>query len=639
MKDKHTSPAAHLGDNYHNHILAACLIAAVAYIAIAFAQPQYMWIAASAAAFFTLLALFKIKPARAQSRFESQLVKTKKPWCTFADLIAVCRDTGHATDRWVGYGFEWEPSHRQITDAFLKEDWQRAYRRMMLHAKRCRYLRQHWKECLAHPIAAIRKLAAMKALVSLDRGHQWMHAIGREEPRYLTSDELKGHLLVVGTTGAGKSRFLDLQIAQTIMQGQTVIVIDPKGDKGTVENMKRACRIAGREKDFHFLHLARPEISEKFDLLANFSRVEELASRITDCLPGQGGEGQTFIDMGNAILRTIIAGLKYLGEKPTFKLLQYFYHNREELAEKALEAFLVAALSREAVIAALRDEGKRTRLEILSTLYRSQPSRSPEIESLLALAQRDVESLLKTTTSTLGLLERMATGDLGALLSPAPFEHNDAAFLDSRKLIERGGVLYIGLDALSDSAMTRAVGTMFLADLKATAGARYNFSDASRPIALFIDEACELACDPLIQLLNKSRGARFSLCLATQTIADFVSKLGNKAKADSTLGNLNNIVIFRCIDADTQKALAEKLPRTKLQTRVVSHGTSTTSSGILPQSGTVSERLSETDAELVPSALLGALPICEYYGLFGGSHLIKGRIPVLVESAKDFVEE
>src|SRR5437879_3242527 len=49
-------------------------------------------------------------------------------------------------------------------------------------------------------------------------------------PAYLTPDLLRTHLHVLGSTGVGKSFFLEGIIKSLILQGHGVCVIDPHGD-------------------------------------------------------------------------------------------------------------------------------------------------------------------------------------------------------------------------------------------------------------------------------------------------------------------------------------------------------------------------------------------------------------------------
>lgn len=50
---------------------------------------------------------------------------------------------------------------------------------------------------------------------------------------------LGGAILIVGSTGVGKPVFLTCWIAQAIMRGEPVIIIDPKGDHGLADNARR----------------------------------------------------------------------------------------------------------------------------------------------------------------------------------------------------------------------------------------------------------------------------------------------------------------------------------------------------------------------------------------------------------------
>jgi hypothetical protein len=51
-------------------------------------------------------------------------------------------------------------------------------------------------------------------------------------PRWLPIAHSAGHLLIVGTTGAGKTRLLDLLVNQAVRRGAAVVILDPKGKGG-----------------------------------------------------------------------------------------------------------------------------------------------------------------------------------------------------------------------------------------------------------------------------------------------------------------------------------------------------------------------------------------------------------------------
>lgn len=105
-----------------------------------------------------------------------------------------------------------------------------------------------------------------------------------------------------------------------------------------------------------------------------------------------------------------------------------------------------------------------------------------------------------------------------------------------------------------------------LADLAAVAGDHYNYGIKTlTPVNLFIDEAAEVLNQPAIQLMNKGGGADFRVTIATQTFADFASRLGDENKARQVLANTNNKIALRVLDSETQKYIAEGMPQIKVR--------------------------------------------------------------------------
>ncbi|NNC94372.1 MAG: TraM recognition domain-containing protein, partial [Chitinophagales bacterium] len=207
---------------------------------------------------------------------------------------------------------------------------------------------------------------------------------------------------------------------------------------------------------------------------------------------------------------------------------------------------------------------------------------------------------------------------------------NDTRLItDNKKIIDNAQVAYIGLDSLTDSTVGSAIGSIILSDLVAVAGDRYNFGVGNRPVNIFVDEASEVINEPTIQLLNKGRGAQMKMFIATQTIADFETRLGSKESARQVLGNLNNIYALRVIDPDTQEFITENLPKTRLKHVMRTQGMSSQSKSPMMFSANTGERLMEEEGDLFPSQLLGMLPNLEYIAKISGGMIVKGRLPIL----------
>ena len=118
-----------------------------------------------------------------------------------------------------------------------------------------------------------------------------------------------------------------------------------------------------------------------------------MASRIADTLPGQGGEGQVFVEFGREAVRSICDGLELLGQKPTFAKLHHYMLNRTELAVLALERFLRETVSDEAVSEKLKTEKtQEDRFACLVDLYQASGIQSNALDGLISFADQDVAS-------------------------------------------------------------------------------------------------------------------------------------------------------------------------------------------------------------------------------------------------------
>ncbi|WP_245561967.1 TraM recognition domain-containing protein [Lamprocystis purpurea] len=197
---------------------------------------------------------------------------------------------------------------------------------------------------------------------------------------------------------------------------------------------------------------------------------------------------------------------------------------------------------------------------------------STVLDGLLGLYEHEQVHFSKMVASLMPILNMLTSGDLERLLSPVAGTADDPRRLTNlAEVIAADEVLYVGLDSLSDAMVGSAIGSILIADLAAVAGDRYNHQGRLRPVNVFIDESAEVVNDPFIQLLNKGRGAGLRLVIAAQTFADFAARTGSEAKARQVLGNINNLVALRVLDAETQEYVAESLPKTRVTTIMRSH--------------------------------------------------------------------
>ncbi|MEI6318962.1 MAG: conjugative transfer system coupling protein TraD [Pseudomonadota bacterium] len=482
----------------------------------------------------------------------------------------------------------------------------------------------------------------------------------RPRPLYMPADALSSHTLVFGQTGTGKTRLAELLVTSFLARHPdgVVLVIDPKGDRDLHALLARACRCTGRGDALVSVHPAFPGESVRFDPLRNFNRASSIASRITSLLPSPG-QGDAFVQFAWRAIHSIVEAMVYVGMRPTLASIRRCLEgDARPLLAQVLQAWeartgqpacgVSVDAQPELAHAAGRHPGRTRaradvaldpRLGAAVARYRAQVVACPDrheaaVEGLLSWVTHDPVHRSKMIQNVLPLLTALTSGALGPLLSPDASDGNDRRpVFDARKVIDQRRCLYLGLDALVDPVVAGAIGAIVLADLAQVAGELFNDrSGLPRvPVLVFVDEAAEVVNAPLVQLLNKSRGAGFSICLAAQTVHDYEAKLGSAAAARMLLGNPGNLIALRTADLETQRFCAGSLSPVPIET--IAHSRST---GIGPAfdaragGSTIGTRRDLRDVPLFAPEWLGLLPDLHFVARIAGGRTVKGELPRLV---------
>ncbi len=247
----------------------------------------------------------------------------------------------------------------------------------------------------------------------------------------------------------------------------------------------------------------------------------------------------------------------------------------------------------------------------------------------------------KLTASLLPLMEKLTSGPVGKLLSPDYSDtHDHRPVLDWMHVIREGGIVYIGLDALSDSDVASAVGNSMFADLTSIAGRLYKHGTTyglpnskenfSRTITIHADEFNELVGNEFIPMVNKAGGAGLQMNAYTQTLSDIEAGIGNRAKAGQIIGNFNTLFMLRVKNEETARLLTDQLPQVRLYTKTPESRTTDNNDPdtLVDFVSRNSDRFSEQDADIVSPAYLVALPKGEAFALIEGGQLYKLRLPL-----------
>ncbi len=474
-----------------------------------------------------------------------------------------------------------------------------------------------------------------KKFVDTEGGAYWLHGLAQEKEIFTALDNLVGHTLVTGTTRVGKTRMFDLLIGQAIARGEVVIIVDPKGDHGLADNAMKMCAALGDANRFEYFNPAQPENSVCIDPMRNWNRKTELASRVAALIPSETG-ADPFTAFSWKVLNDIINGFIMIEKRPTLVDLKHFVEGGvDSLLLNVLRThFQHTVLEWETRISGFIKHNKNNLLQAYANFYKGiviHEQQSVEIDGLLSSYEHNREHFQKMVASLIPILSMLTAAPLAELLSPDTKQISSKKVTDMARIIRGKKVLYVGLDALSDSTVGSAIGSIILADLAAVAGDRYNYGLEGNvtPVNIFIDEAAEVLNQPSIQLMNKGGGALFRVTIATQTFADFTVRLGDPNKARQVLANTNNKITFRVLDTETQEYIAEGIPKIKVKSMSVQYGHNVDGNIQDEYTATYKESSSDEEADLIPPAILGELPPLHFFARMSGGRTLKGRIPIL----------
>lgn len=608
--------------------VAWSLAAFVFYVSVALAIPVLRLGAVGLAVVFLVFALRKIGPMKRRSAFVHRMLGKDKRTYTYEEFRRLMAGRLFQGEFWIGDGFLWEQSQCLKAHELGRCDMNRVYRKAVT-GEALKHFILHPGQWL-HPLKNGLEILKIQRRVADSNGFPWIHAIEPSEHVMVPEDDIFKHVLVVGSSGSGKTCFLQSVIAQAIQKEWEVLVVDPKGDDGLMNVIGTFSELCGRE--FKFFSVSNTEESTPINLMANFGRGGELAPRLASVLQG-GGDSEAFRKMSESAARAVIGGMLLLEEKPTCKLIYDRLMDRVSFANRVLTRWLTMKLE---IQEDDLPKGRtvETTFEVLEAFYRAKGVLSSDVTAVVDLAHKSDEILDKTISGLKDLLAQLTRDDFEHLLSPSA--ENTTAFTDTGKLIARNAIFYLRTDALKDSSLAHTLGTLFLTDLASVAGDIYNRKlTNNKKVLIVVDEASEVCCDAMIALLSKARGAGMGLILATQSIADFTARLGSEAQTNRVLANVMTRFVMRLQDGDSRDFFAEKGPVASIFTKSRSHAVSATSDSVLPQGMNHGER--ETELPFIPLItphLLSSLPNGESFAMTSAGYVTKLYMPQIVREKR-----
>lgn len=569
----------------------------------------------------------------------------------------------------LGRGFRWDQRHTHR----LMQTYRPEFRRYVEPTPLYRFARrlEERLEFAPFPLSRLARLSAWDSPLNPVRplppvgGLPRLHGIEPEEVDVtLPLSERVGHTLVTGTTRVGKTRLAELFITQDIRrqvngEHEVVIVIDPKGDADLLKRMYVEANRAGREGEFYVFHLGWPDISARYNAVGRFGRISEVATRIAGQLSGEGNSA-AFREFAWRFVNIIARALVELGQRPDYLLIQRHVINIDALfIEYAAQFFAKTEPKAWDVIvqleARLNDKniprhmvGREKRVVAIEQYLSQVRVYDPVLDGLRSAVRYDRTYFDKIVASLLPLLEKLTTGKIAQLLAPSYSDLNDPRpIFDWMQVIRKRAIVYVGLDALSDTEVAAAVGNSMFADLVSVAGHIYKFgvddglpgaaAGTKIPINVHADEFAELMGEEFIPMVNKGGGAGVQVTAYTQTLSDIEARIGSRAKAGQVVGNFNNLIMLRVRETATAELLTRQLPKVEVYaTSLVSGATdSSDPQGNTAFTSNTQDRISATSVPLIEPAHVVALPKGQAFALIEGGHLWKIRMPLPAPDADE----
>ncbi|HHB8824552.1 MULTISPECIES: type IV conjugative transfer system coupling protein TraD [Klebsiella] len=557
----------------------------------------------------------------------------------------------------LGRGFRWTQKHTQRLQDTLRPEVAKYLQPGWL------YQTARWLEMRTeHSAPGLGKLLRTDSPLNPVRplppvgGNPVLHGIEpNEQDVWLTLLERVGHTIVYGTTRVGKTRLAELLVTQDIRRGEVTIVFDPKGDADLMKRVWAEAHRAGRGDALYIFHLGWPEISARYNAVGRFGRVSEVASRVAGQLSGEGNSA-AFREFAWRFVNIIARALVALGERPDYTLIMRYVNNIADLyiryAEKVIREQLPSlqaqiqnneqVLGDDDVPRNMQGQPDAVRIWSIEVALSSEEGKQlydPILDGLRSAVRYDRTYFDKIVASLLPLLEKLTTGKTAELLAPDYLDMSDSRpIFDWEQIIRKKAVVYIGLDALSDSEVASAVGNSMFADLVSVAGHIYKHGihagqpgegESKVPINLHCDEFNELMGDEFIPLINKGGGAGMQVTAYTQTSSDIEARIGNAAKTAQVQGNFNNLIMLRVRENRTAELLTTQLPQVEIYTKTLVSGHQDTDiSAGQDFTSSTQDRVGTVKVPLLEPADVVTLPKGQAFALLEGGQLWKIRMPL-----------
>lgn len=300
---------------------------------------------------------------------------------------------------------------------------------------------------------------------------------------YLNENERCMHLLVSGSTGSGKTTVLKSLFQDAVLKKQPILIIDPKGNNETIQELKTMLFQAGRNSSiFKTFSIMNPDTSARYNPLSRGT-----AMQIRDRIMGSFVWSEPFYkNQASAFLSDITDVLTALRVPLTIRRL------RRVMSDPMAQEELLA------LIAAVPDKGRAKEL-------------IQRLKAALRISKDNLDGLL----AQLRDLDNLEFGELFETTGLSPT-------IDLESIIRNGEIAYFQLNTMAYEEAAKTIGRLVLQDLKALASQIHGGQIELEPkfFPVFVDEFGSFAFEGFIDFLKMARDVKFANHLFFQSLAD-----------------------------------------------------------------------------------------------------------------------
>lgn len=324
-------------------------------------------------------------------------------------------------------------------------------------------------------------------------------------PVTLPVKQVLEHSLSSGATGQGKTTLLKTKIHHFIKHRRPVIIIDPKGERKDVEEIRDLCAQYGRADSFKLFSLSDKEASAFYNVV-KVGDPQQLKAKVMN---GLNLSHEYYGAVADEFLTTIFDAHAILKREITLQTLSRYIVNPRTFSELEKD---------------IRNLPQSYNVDLLLEQF---------------AAARKIESKdMKGLSAQLASLNALNIRDI---LNPG----DNREEIDLANTLQNGGVAYFQMNINGYSSIARAIGKLIVQDLRLVS----NMIQSGQAIRAFdyafisIDEFGSFVYSDFADYIKQVRSAGIGIDLSFQVIAD--TRQVSPEFADQVLGNTATKFILR----------------------------------------------------------------------------------------------